>query len=195
MLDEVTLLRRIAAAPEVSSILRQLVEFDVEDVAAVDGSTAHLSSGMSLHLVARDGAAVRFFLIGADAPPRPVLYADSEGSAGSLGLSLATTLATLVALPNWHDLLGFSGGGDLGQMRRSHAYFEEGVRRSHPDLGKAQAMIINALELEVLDDPVLTLWQSVHAMSPSESFIDDDDGWLPWGSLFGEWTIERLFRR
>ncbi|GAB3190054.1 hypothetical protein GCM10027259_61630 [Micromonospora palomenae] len=195
MLDDISLLRRIAAAPSVSGVLRELVEFDVEDVASVDGSTARLSSSVSLCVIACDGTAGRFFLVGTEAPSRPVLYADSEGSAGLIGSSLAITLATMVALPNWHDLLGFSGGGDLDQMRRAQAWLEEGMRRSHPDLDQLQALLVGELELDVLDDPVLTLWQSVRATDPTETFIDDGDGGLPWGSLFGEWTIERLMRR
>lgn len=194
MLDDVSLLRRIAAAPSVSGALRELVEFDVEDVASVDGSTARLSSGANLHVIACDGTAGRYFLVGTEAPSHPVLYADSEGSAGLIGSSLAIALATMVALPNWHDLLGFSGGGDLEQMRSAEAWLGEGTQRSRPDLDQLQALLVGELELDVLDDPVLTLWQSVHATDPTDNFVDDSDGGIPWGSLFGEWTIERLKR-
>ncbi|MET8042520.1 hypothetical protein ABZU25_16885 [Micromonospora sp. NPDC005215] len=196
MLDDISLLRRIAAAPSVSDVLRDFVEFDVEDVASVHDSTARLSSSVSLRVIACDGTAGRFFLVGTEAPSRPVLYASSEGDAGLIGSSLAITLATIVAMPNWHDLLGFSGGGgDLDQMRRAQAWLEKGMRRTHPDLDQLQAFLVGELELDVLEDPVLTLWQSVRATDPTETFIDEGDGGLPWGPLFGDWTIERLMRR
>ncbi|TDD57002.1 hypothetical protein E1286_01495 [Nonomuraea terrae] len=195
MHDDTSLLRRIAATPALSGILRELIEFDVEDLESVDGSTARLLSGESLHAIACDGAAGRFFLVGREARLRHVLYADSEGSAGLVGSSLSNALATMVALPNWRDLLNFSGGGDLGQMRRAQAWLEEGMRRRHPDLDELQAVLVSELGLVVPDDPVLALWDSVRATDPDIDFIDDADGGLPWGSLFHEWTIERLMRR
>ncbi|MEU8082873.1 hypothetical protein AB0B57_04450 [Micromonospora sp. NPDC049101] len=194
MLDDISLLRRIAAAPSVSGLLRELVEFDVEDVVSVDASTARLSSSVSLRVIACDSTGGRFFLVGTEASSRPVLYADSEGSAGLIGPSLAITLATIVALPNWRDLLKFSGGGDLHQMRRAQARLQEGMRQWHPDLDQLQSLLVGELELDVLDDPVLTFWQSARATDPTVAFINDDDGGLPWGPLFGEGTIDRLMR-
>jgi hypothetical protein len=161
----------------------------------VVGLTARLSSGVSLNVIACDGAGGRFFLVGPKTRPRPVLYADSEGSAGLIGSTLSSAVATMVALPNWRDLLGFSGGGDLGEMRRAQAWLEEGVRSRHPDLDELQAVLVGQLDLEVPDDPVLVLWESVRATDPEVVFIDDEDGGLPWGSLFHEWTIERVMRR
>lgn len=193
--DDTSLLRRIAAAPALSGILRELVDFDVEDLESVDSSPARLSSGVSLSVIACDGSAGRFFLVGPEAPLRPVLYADSEGSAGLIGSTLSNALATMVMLPNWRDLLGFSGGGDIGQMRRAQAWLEEGMRRSNPDLDELQAVLVTELDLPVPDDPVMALWESVRATDPDVDFIDDSDGGMPWGSLFHEWTIERLMRR
>ena len=195
MHDDTSLLRRIAAAPALSGILRELVDFDVEDLESVDSSPARLSSGVSLSVIACDGSAGRFFLVGPEAPLRPVLYADSEGSAGLIGSTLSNALATMVMLPNWRDLLGFSGGGDIGQMRRAQAWLEEGMRRSNPGLDELQAVLVKELDLPVPDDPVMALWESVRATDPDVDFIDDSDGGMPWGSLFHEWTIERLMRR
>lgn len=101
----------------------------------------------------------------------------------------------MVTLPNWRDPLGFSGGGDLGQMRRAQAWLEEGTRRGHPNLDELQVVLVSELGLVVPDDPVLALWESVRATDPDIDFIDDADGGVPWGSLFHEWTIERLMRR
>ncbi|GAA2597866.1 hypothetical protein GCM10010435_91520 [Winogradskya consettensis] len=171
-----------------------MAEFDVEDVAPADGFTARLSSGTSLHLIACDGTTGRFFLVGADAPSRPVLYANSEGCVGLVGPSLAVALATLVALPNGYDCQFSPGGGDLGQMRRAHAYLRTGCGKDILNLDETQAFIVDELELDLPADPVLTLWQSVHATDPTQPFVDEGDGGLPWGSLLREWTIERLIR-
>ncbi|MEV6347432.1 hypothetical protein [Actinoplanes sp. NPDC051851] len=194
MLDDAALLRRIVAEAEVADALRWLVDFDVEDADPAQAVTARLSSGARLEMIACDGTGGRYFLVGAEGSSRSLLFANSEGGAGLLGPSLATALATLVALPHWHDLFKFSAGGDLGEMRRAHAHFVAN-RSEDPDRAQAQELIIEVLGLERLDDPVLTLWRSAHAADPAGHFHDEEDeGGGPWDPLWSEWTVERLTR-
>lgn len=91
------MLQAIAASPLVERSLRELVDFDVADFDPAFGSTARLSSGVDLRIVACDGAMGRFFLVGSDGDRHPALYADSEGSAGIIGRDLSGALATMVA--------------------------------------------------------------------------------------------------
>ncbi|MEV0136576.1 hypothetical protein AB0H83_50150 [Dactylosporangium sp. NPDC050688] len=196
MPDDAVVLQLLAETPDLSGILRELVDFDVEDLAYAGAFAARLSSGESLQAIAVDGTGGRYFLVGAPTPARRVLYATSEGSAGLVGSSLAGALATMVAVPNWRDLLGFSGGGRLDEMRRARSWLADGEQRWYPDLDELQVALATGLGLVLPDDPVLALWEAVSATDPDVDFIDDDDAEAtPWDSLFGVWTIERLTPR
>ncbi|MFD6274836.1 hypothetical protein ACFWFI_04555 [Streptomyces sp. NPDC060209] len=60
----------------------------------------HLASGEPLEAIAKDGGGGTYFLCGAgDGEDRPVLFADSEGSAGIIGVNLRDALLLLAALP------------------------------------------------------------------------------------------------
>ncbi|MGI5238908.1 hypothetical protein [Dactylosporangium sp. CA-139066] len=195
MPDDAVVLQLLAETPDLSGILRELIDFEVEELAYAGAFAARLSSGESLQAIAVDGTGGRYFLVGAPAPARRVLFATSEGSAGLIGPSLAGALATMVAVPHWRDLLGFSGGGRLDEMRRTLAWLADGEQRRHPDLGELQIALATGLGLVLPDDPVLALWEAVSAADPDVDFIDDDDEATPWDSLFGVWTIERLMPR
>ncbi|WP_433063588.1 hypothetical protein [Dactylosporangium sp. CS-033363] len=193
MPDDAVVLQLLAETPDLSDILRELIDFDVEDLAYAGAFAARLSSGEGLEAIAVDGTGGRYLLVGAPAPVRRVLFATSEGSAGPVGPSLADALATMVAVPNWRDLLGFSGGGRLDEMRRAQAWLADGEQRRHPDLGELQVALAAGLGLVLPDDPVLALWAAVSAADPGVDFTDGDDAEAtPWDSLFGPWTIERL---
>lgn len=194
------MLRTIASSAWLQDVLCHVADFDTREQGDPYGNPVRLASGAPLTMVAADGAGGNFFLVDAparsvaDAPTgttRPLLYADSEGSAGLLGPDLATALATLVALPNWHDHLKFSADGDLDQMRRSHERLLPMVAEDWPRLAEERAAISEALHLPLLDDPVAALWRAVTATEPDFVLLDADTG-ERWDSLFGPYTIDRL---
>jgi hypothetical protein len=187
-------LRTIEASPSIQQELRSLTEFDVADKPSDFGCPVRLSSGLALEIIAADGASGAFFLVGVSGDRRPVLYADSEGNAGVVGPDLTTALTTLITLPNWHDLLGFSGGGDLAEMRRASAWLVEGLRRDFPDVDTTGPRLREKLGLAVLDDPIAVLWASVHSTEPDYVLLDDSDQGEAWDSLFQRWTIDRLVK-
>ncbi|MFE6159252.1 hypothetical protein ACFQ7F_10100 [Streptomyces sp. NPDC056486] len=60
----------------------------------------HLASGEPLEAIAKDGGGGTYFLCGAgDGEDRPVLFADSEGSAGIVGANLRDALLLMAVLP------------------------------------------------------------------------------------------------
>lgn len=68
------------------------------------------------------------------------------------------------------------------------------MRRDHPGLDATRVSLVAELDLVLPDDPVMVLWESVRRTDPDYVFIDDHDESGPWGSLFDQWTIERLMR-
>ncbi len=187
------MLRTIESDTWIWQTLRSVTEFDVVEKSYHLASLVRLASGAELDLVAGDAAGGVFFLVGAG-EQRPLLHATSEGSAGLIGQDLATALATMIAVPNWRDLVGFSGGGDLDQMRRAQHFLQENLLRDFPNLDTTQARLVEALGLALPENPVATLQAAVAATEPRYILVDADDEAQPWDLLFGEWTIDRLIR-
>ncbi|MFC5108004.1 hypothetical protein [Kibdelosporangium philippinense] len=68
----------------------------------------HLASGAALEGFAGDGSGGTFFFCGDGGEERPVLYADSEGSAGLVAIGLPELLRLLLVVPWWRDCPGFT---------------------------------------------------------------------------------------
>ncbi|MEU1710909.1 hypothetical protein ABZ478_37395 [Streptomyces sp. NPDC005706] len=79
--------------------------FDFDILVARYGPITHvepvrLASGEPLEAIAKDGGGGTYFFCGAgDGEDRPVLFADSEGSAGIVGANLRDALLLLATLP------------------------------------------------------------------------------------------------
>jgi hypothetical protein len=158
-------------------------EFDVSR-AGRDHAWIRLAPRQALTVVAGDSSGGVFIAYGdGEIEQLPILYASSEGQAGRLASSLAELLALMMALPRWHDLLKFSGNGDLEEMRKTARLLEQ----DGPDdeeLPTATQRLMDMLALPVLADPVKLLHDGVHA---GECKVIADDG-SPYVSLFGQFT-------
>ncbi|GGM63018.1 hypothetical protein ACFFX1_42640 [Dactylosporangium sucinum] len=98
MRDDAEILELIRRGPEVTALLWDVCEFDLERAGYY--SPVRLSSGLPLEGVAGDYTGGAFFLCGEPSPSRPVLYASSEGEAGVIGRDLAAALAVTIGLPS-----------------------------------------------------------------------------------------------
>lgn len=149
--------------------------------AARDYAWIKLAPQQTFSVVAGDSSGGAFLACGdGDTERRPILYVSSEGQAGRIASNLAELLAMMMALPGWHDLLKFSGGGSLEEMRRTAGLLE----RDGPDdeeVPAATQRIVAAFSLPAIADPVKLLHDCVHA---SDCNVVADDGW-PYESLFG----------
>ncbi|MFD8595599.1 hypothetical protein ACFV1L_11400 [Kitasatospora sp. NPDC059646] len=81
---------------------------DFDLLGADHGEPVQLASGLALEAFAGDGAGGTFFFCGDGGEERPVLYADSEGSAALLALGLPDLLRLLLTAPWWRDCPGFT---------------------------------------------------------------------------------------
>jgi hypothetical protein len=114
-----------------------------------------------------------------------VLHISSEGEAGILAADLDAFIGLLVACPHWRDVLKFSAGGNLDEMRRAAALLEA-VTVDDEELEQARALLRLHLGPTEPADPVCSLHRAV---STSDVVVRGLDG-SPFGSLFNAFMID-----
>ena len=118
-------------------------------------------------------------------PSRDVLYVSSEGRAGIIAESFEAFIQLVVARPYWLDILKFSAGGDLPEMRRA-ADALEATLDDEDDVNEVREKIRIRLDLPEADDPVSALYEAVAA---SDAIVRATDG-SPFTTLFNRFSID-----
>jgi hypothetical protein len=131
--------------------------------------------------IASDGSGGAFVLL----PSQNVLYVSSEGRAGVIADNFEAFIQLVVARPYWLDILKFSAGGDLREMRRA-ADALEATLDDEDDVNEAREEIRSALDLPEADDPVGALYEAVAA---SDTIVRATDG-SPFTTLFNRFSID-----
>jgi hypothetical protein len=114
-----------------------------------------------------------------------VLYVSSEGRAGVIADNFDAFIQLVVAHPYWLDILKFSAGGDLQEMRRAAAALEA-TRDDEDDINEAREEIRIRLDLPDAADPVGALYEAVAA---SDAIVRATDG-SPFTTLFNRFSID-----
>src|SRR5438132_5236134 len=161
----------MSLSPEVltanSEVVAWLGSFDVsfapdeEPWFAIDGIE-------SPRQIASDGSGSAFVLL----PSQDVLYVSSEGRAGIIADSFEAFIQLVVARPYWLDILKFSAGGDLQEMRRA-ADALEATLDDEDDVNEAREEIRGGLGLPDANDPIGALYDAVAA---SDAIVRATDG-------------------
>jgi len=137
------------------------------------------------NVIAGDGTGSAFLAYGDGVVESlPILHATSEGQAGKIAANLAECLALLMALPYWRDLLKFSGGGKLKEMRTTATFMEREYEKSYPKLPDVRARLVKALRIPSIDDPIKTLHSNVKS---TDCTLVAEDG-TEWQSLFNSFV-------
>ncbi|MGY3031652.1 hypothetical protein ACVIIV_000822 [Bradyrhizobium sp. USDA 4354] len=146
---------------------------DEEPWFAIDGieSPRHIGS---------DGSGSTFVLL----PSQNVLYVSSQGRAGMIAESFEAFIQLVVAC-YWLDILKFSAGGDLAEMRRA-ADALEATLDDEDEINQAREAIRGALGLPDAADPVAALYEAVAA---SDAIVRATDG-SPFTTLFNRFSID-----
>ncbi|WP_063686607.1 hypothetical protein [Bradyrhizobium stylosanthis] len=131
--------------------------------------------------IGSDGSGGAFVLL----PSQNVLYVSSEGRAGIIAESFEAFIQLIIARPYWLDILKFSAGGDLAEMRRA-ADALEATRDDEDDINEARDEIRGALELPEAGDPIGALYEAVAA---SDAIVRATDG-SPFTTLFNRFSID-----
>jgi len=129
--------------------------------------------------IGSDGSGGAFVLL----PPQNVLYVSSEGRAGIIADTFEAFVQLVVARPYWLDILKFSGGGDLAEMRRAAEALEATL---DDEINEAREEIRRSLGLGEADDPVGALYQAIAA---SDAIVRATDG-SPFTTLFNRFSID-----
>jgi hypothetical protein len=132
--------------------------------------------------IGNDGCGGAFVLL----PSQHVLYVSSEERAGIIAESFEALVQLVVARPYWLDILKFSAGGDLQEMRRA-ADGLEATREDEDEINEAREEIRSALGLSEPNDPVGALYEAV---AGSGAIVRATDG-CPFTTLFNRFSIDR----
>lgn len=136
--------------------------------------------------IGSDGSGGAFVLL----PSQNVLYVSSEGRAGIIAESFEAFVKLVVAHPYWLDILKFSAGGDLHEMRRA-ADALEATLDDEDDVNEAREQIRGGLDLPEANDPVGALYDAVAA---SDAIVRATDG-SPFTTLFNRFSIDNTTQR
>jgi len=131
--------------------------------------------------IASDGSGGAFVL----RPALDVLYVSSEGRAAVIADDFEAFIQLVVACPYWLDILKFSAGGDLAEMRRA-ARALEATLDDEDEVNEAREEIRGALDLPEPDDPVGALYEAIAA---SDAIVRTTDG-SPFTTLFNRFSID-----
>lgn len=134
--------------------------------------------------IAKEGAG-GVFLVGYESGA--ILYVSSEGQAGIVAKSLTEFLQLLIAHPYWQDLLKFSGGGNVTEMKRAVQPLEQELVDEIPDIEEKRAALYRRLKLQPAKDPISSLHLAVSSMGALVSVLAPD-GWES-ESLFNTFTL------
>lgn len=131
--------------------------------------------------IGSDGSGGAFVLL----PSQNVLYVSPDGRAGIIAESFEVFIQLVVARPYWLDILKFSAGGDLQEMRRA-ADALEATLDDEDDVNEVREEIRTQLDLSEGDDPVGALYEAVAA---SDAIVRATDG-SPFTTLFNRFSID-----
>ena len=131
--------------------------------------------------IGSDGSGGAFLLL----PSLNVLYVSSEGRAGIIADTFEAFVQLVVARPYWLDILKFSAGGDLQEMRRA-AEALEATLDDEDEINEAREEIRKSLALSEPDDPVGALYEAIAA---SDAIVRATDG-SPFTTLFNRFSID-----
>ncbi len=150
-----------------------------------DHSWLALSPPVEFEIIAGEGAGGVYAAYGpGPIEIRPILFVTSEGQAGRISADLTQLIGMLIAIPYWQDILKFSGGGDLEEMRKAANYMRREYDEDYPELPAARDRIISMFSVPIPDDPIADLHRSVNNTDCSAVA---SDGWK-YESLFNKFT-------
>ena len=178
------LLDTLLADDEIRTALAWPLDFDLA-VKADDANWFTLDPAAETRAVARHGTGGLFLLY---ASRQHVLHVTSEGQAGLIARDLDEALWLIAEHPYWRDLLKFSGGGQLHEMRRAVPHLERELQEDFPEVNEVRALLKHRLAPDARRDAIAALHESVSRSEQVVRVAGPDGGRFK--SLFNTFTVE-----
>ncbi|MBL1099280.1 hypothetical protein [Streptomyces coffeae] len=177
-----SLLARLKADRQAALLADFPFEFDTLMDSITHVEPVRLASGAPLEPIAKDHGGGTYFLCGeGDGEDRPVLFADSEGSAGVVGTNLRDALLLLIGLPcSGEALHGERQGREMDERALEAMRDEDDAdyieAAEIEDLAGMRAELLDRLDLAPL--PPLT-WlleraRAAEALDPGHVLINEE---------------------
>lgn len=183
-MSHLTLLEQLQRDDELRDVLDWPFDFNL-NVATDAGDWFEVRPVAESQIIAQDGTGGVFLLYG---PKELLIHVTSEGQAGVLARDLEEGLRLMVAHPNWRDLLKFSGGGRLEEMRRVDPYMKRELYEDHPAIDEQQRTIKQKLGLDDAVDAIASLHAAMTTLGEGFSIVGADG--MPLESLFNKFTVD-----
>lgn len=181
---ESTMLETLQVDDEVRKILAWPFDFDLS-VPAADVGWFAVKPVAETKAIACDGTGGIFLLYG---PQTKMIHISSEGQAGVIAGNLEEGIRIIVTYPYWRDLLKFSGGGKLKEMRRVVPFLEREMHDDHPGIDQQRAFLREKLYLADTSDPIESLHRAVSELG-NGIILAAPDG-TEFRSLFNTFTVD-----
>lgn len=139
--------------------------------------------------IASDASGGAFILYG---PDERVIHVTSEGQGGVVARDLREFLTILVTYPYWFDLLKFSGGGKLEEMKASVQPLEEQSEEYTPNLERHRHLLTEQLALRKDPEVITALHDAVRQLGREVRIVGPDGS--EYDSLFNKFSAARLRR-
>jgi hypothetical protein len=173
----------LAAKDEVAERLSWMFDFRI-DLEAHQTDWFTIDGVDKIQRIGREGAGGVFVQL----PDQRILYISSEGEAGVIAGDFNAFLQLIVTHPYWQDLLKFSGGGKLSEMRRAAPALEAMTLDEEENLEEARDFVKAELALAEPVDAVAALHRAVSASTVIVRATSDGN---PCVSLFNAFTADR----
>ena len=185
------LLKRIRGDLVVQDVLARLGDFEVLPAGAAWENPGWFSfgPGTQAEAIAAAGNGDWFFLT---VPRRHLLYVTVDAQAGVIARNLVEGVCLMIDVPHWHDLLKFSGGGVLEEMKRVAPFCEQSVRQLEPNVDQLRETVRRRLALSRCGDSIALLHSAVHELSGTLNVLARDGS--PMDSLFNRFTAHDLMK-
>ncbi|PML82132.1 SMI1/KNR4 family protein [Enterovibrio norvegicus] len=178
--------KRLADYPDFVEILGWPFDFEICEPYHLSKEWPILISE-ELIVLAEDGSGGAYAILSnIDPEESSVIFLSSEGQAGKVAANFTEFLAVLTVIPFWRDLLKFSAGGELEEMRKALPYLKEELLEDEPEISQKQLFISKTLNLPIISDPIQVLFESVKEGAGIE--IKANDGYC-YESLFNAFSV------
>ena len=171
----------VVASAEAVELLSQWHDFQ-PDAGSGEPAWFTVDGIAAFRQIGRDGGGGVFALL---PPAGRVLYVSSEGQAGIIAADFGAFFQLIVACPYWHDILKFSGNGQLAETQRA-ALALEVTLDDGDEVDESRDVLRSTFALAEPADPVGALHQAV---SGSNVVVRAPDG-EPCTTLFNKFTID-----